>query len=111
MTTGAGQGAYTGRIALGLDASGQGLKVKVSLRVLDGNLGVGILTPDSKDFILERSVWPLPQMLEVALPLPSPPITGDLIIRNLGGRPHCFQGHRGKDRDSQDAVSALLGAW
>ena len=66
MTTGAGQGAYTGRIALGLDASGQGLKVKVSLRVLDGNLGVGILTPDSKDFILERSVWPLPQMLEVA---------------------------------------------
>jgi hypothetical protein len=51
--------------------------------VLDGNLGVGILTPDSKDFILERSVWPLPQMLEVALPLPSPPITGDLIIRNL----------------------------
>ena len=84
VTTGPGQGAYAGRLCLGLDrSSGEGLTVKVSLRVLEGNLGVGILTPDSKAFILERSVWPTPQMLEVALPLPSPPITGDLIIRNL----------------------------
>lgn len=84
VTTGPGQGAYAGRLALGLDAySGERLKVKVSLRVLEGNVGVGILTPDSKEFILERSVWPSPQMIEVALPLPSPPNTGDLIIRNL----------------------------
>jgi hypothetical protein len=84
VTTGPGQGAFAGRLALGLDASsGRGLKVKVSLRVLQGNIGVGILTPDGKEFILERSAWPTPQMLEVALPLPSPPVTGDLMIRNL----------------------------
>jgi hypothetical protein len=84
VTTGMGQGAYAGRVALGLNAnSGEGLKVKVSLRALEGNVGVGILTPDSNAFILERSVWPSPQVLEVALPLPSPPVTGDLIIRNL----------------------------
>ncbi len=84
VTTGTGPGAFAGRLALGLDArSGEGLKVRVSLRVIEGNLGVGILTPDGKAFILERSVWPSPRKIVVTLPLPSPPIIGDFIIRNL----------------------------
>jgi hypothetical protein len=84
VTTGPGMGAFAGRVPLGIDAATAGaLTVHLRVRVLEGKAGVGVLTPANNAFILERSVWPTPHMLDVVLALPSPPITGDLIVRNL----------------------------
>lgn len=84
VTTGPGLGAFAARVALGLDAgAGTGLKVHAWVRVIEGKIGLGILTPGSKTFLLERQVWPSAHSVEVILPLPSPPVTGDLILRNI----------------------------
>lgn len=83
VTTGPGQGAYAGKVALGLEAgSAAGLRVHVRLRVLEGVIGVGVLRPDGKAFLFERMVHPTSQTAEVVIPLPAPPQTGGLIIRN-----------------------------
>jgi hypothetical protein len=84
VTTAPGQGAYAGRVPLGLNGDAPaGLRVHVWMRVLGGRVGVGILTADAKAFLIERSVKPSPGTVELILPLPSPPVTGDLIIRNV----------------------------
>jgi len=69
------------------------LVVVVRIRALDGKVGVGILDSAGKKFLQEYPVWPMPHAAELVLPLPSPPIIGDLIITN---------------RTKNDAVSALI---
>jgi hypothetical protein len=89
-----GFGAFGARVPLGLDPSLKiGVAVVVRIRALDGKIGVGILDSASKKFLQEHPVWPMPQAAELVLPLPSPPIIGDLIITN---------------RTKNDAVSALI---
>ena len=84
VTTLPGVGAFAGRVNLALDPNQrERLEVHVRLRVLKGRVGLGILDPESRAFLLERPVWPTPQPIEMVLPLPSPPIIGDLVIRNL----------------------------
>ena len=84
VTTASGQGAFAGRIALGLNPSaGESSRVYVSIRTLQGKVGVGILDPSGKTFLLERTAKPSPNSIQLSLPLPSPPVTGDLIIRNV----------------------------
>ena len=83
VTTRTEQTTYAGRVNLALDpASGSGLTLRVRVRVLEGKMGFGILAPDEKSFLQERKLWPSNKSAEVILPLPSPPVTGDLIIRN-----------------------------
>jgi hypothetical protein len=78
-----GFGAFAGRVKLRLDSSlPEKLAVLVRLRVIDGKVFVGILNTKSNGFLVNTPVWPLPRDLDVILPLPSPPVTGDLIISN-----------------------------
>jgi len=84
LTTPAGQGAFAGRISLDLgNTNGAAPRVHVWMRTLDGKVGIGILNPDGKTFLVERFVHPAPKTSEIILPLPSPPLTGDLIFRNV----------------------------
>jgi len=79
-----GQGTFAARITLGLDAlRGKAPRVHVWLRTLEGKTGVGVLSADGKTFLVERSVRPSAHAMEVILPLPSPPVSGDLVIRNV----------------------------
>lgn len=83
VTTPPGQGAFAARIGLGLGAVGAGrFSVHLRLRVLEGKIGAGTLTSDGQGFFEEHSIRPLARTLEVILRLPSPAVTGDLIIRN-----------------------------
>jgi hypothetical protein len=76
-------GAFAGRVPLGLDAGLQGrLAVYVRARVRLGKVGFGILDPANKAFLVERFLRPSTLATEVILPLPSPPVTGDLVICN-----------------------------
>ena len=79
-----GFGAYAGRVALGLDAGTRDkLAVVVRLRVIDGKVAVGVLDPPGGRFLENVSVWPLPHAIDLVVPLPSPPVIGDLIISNV----------------------------
>ena len=83
VTTLADFGAFAGRVSLGLDAGLPGkLAVYVKARVLVGKVGFGILDPGGKGYLMERFLRPSAIPTEVILPLPSPPIAGDLIICN-----------------------------
>ncbi len=83
LTTGPSQWGYAARLALGLDArSGAGLRVHVWMRVLTGQVGVGVVNPDGKAFLVTRTARPSSHDVELVLPLPSPPVIGDLIVRN-----------------------------
>jgi len=83
VTTLPGFGAFAARLKLGLNASaGSGLEVHVRARVLQGKIGIGILDPTSRTFIVQQPMWAFAQPAEVILPLPSPPMTGDLIVTN-----------------------------
>lgn len=84
VTTLSGVGAYAASVALGLDRN-QSTKfaVHVKLKVLRGKIGVGILNSEQDAFLLEVPAWPAPWVSDVVLQLPSPPVVGDLIIRNL----------------------------
>jgi hypothetical protein len=83
VTTAPEFGAFAGSVTLGLDSSVKtGLGVHVRVRVLQGKVGFGILDSGNKAFLLERSLRPSPDVTELILPLPSPPVTGDLIIFN-----------------------------
>ena len=83
VTTKLEQTTYAGHVALGLDAgAGPGLTVHIRARVLEGNVGFGILSRDERAFLQERTLWPSGKTAEIVVPLPSPPVTGDLIIRN-----------------------------
>jgi hypothetical protein len=59
------------------------LGLHLRLRALEGKLGVGVLDLGGKAYLVELQVWPLLQMTDVQMPLPSPAIAGDLVIRNL----------------------------
>ena len=84
VTTASGQGAFAGRVRLDLDAhAGKGMRVRVLIRTLEGKVGVGILDPSGKTFLLERTAKSSPRSMQLSLPLPSPPVTGDLIVRNV----------------------------
>jgi hypothetical protein len=83
VNTPAGFGAFAARVPLGLDpAAASPLEVHVRMRVFDGKVGLGILDSAGRTFLQEAPVWPLPQMTELILPLPSPPMVGDLVICN-----------------------------
>ncbi|HYL74399.1 MAG TPA: hypothetical protein VEU96_09340 [Bryobacteraceae bacterium] len=83
LTTGPSQWGYAARLALGLDAnSGAGLRVHVWMRVLAGRVGVGVVNPTGQAFLVTRTARPWPHDVELVLPLPAPPVTGDLIVRN-----------------------------
>jgi hypothetical protein len=84
VTTLPGAGAYAASAVLGLEPN-QNAKfaVHVKLKVLRGKIGVGILNSGKNAFLLEIPAWPAPWESEVIVPLPSPPVIGDLIIRNL----------------------------
>ncbi len=83
LTTGTSQFGYFARLPLGLDANGgPGLRVHIWMRVLAGRVGAGVLDHTGQAFLVTRTTRPSPRTLELVLPLPSPPITGDLILRN-----------------------------
>ncbi|HYL74398.1 MAG TPA: hypothetical protein VEU96_09335 [Bryobacteraceae bacterium] len=83
FTTNTSQFGYFARLPLGLDANGgPGLRVHIWMRVLAGNVGVGVVDHTGQAFLVTRTARPSPRTLEIVLPLPSPPITGDLILRN-----------------------------
>jgi len=78
-----GLGAFAARAKLGLDSTlGAKLVVLVRVRVIQGKIAVGLLDAQSKGYSVSQMVWPLPQALDVVLPLPSPPVAGDLLICN-----------------------------
>jgi hypothetical protein len=83
VTTLPDYGAFAGRVTLGIDASLKtALAVHVRARVLQGKVGLGILDSASKTFLLQSSLRPSTDARDVILPLPSPPVTGDLVISN-----------------------------
>jgi hypothetical protein len=83
VTAPPGEGSYGARVPLGLDSStANRLSVHVFLRTLEGKIGAGILTRDEKAVFEEHRVRPLSRTLEMILPLPSPSLAGDLMIRN-----------------------------
>jgi hypothetical protein len=87
-----GLGAFAARMSLALKPdAGVGLRVHISMRVLQGTIGVGILSPDSKAFLVERALWPSSRPIDVIVPVPSLPV-GDLVISN----------------ESADAVSKVI---
>jgi hypothetical protein len=84
VNTPPGFGAFAARVPLGLDPHAPvPLEVRVRMRVWEGKVGLGILDSASKTFLREVPVWPLRQMMELVLPLPSPPLVGDLVVCNL----------------------------
>ena len=84
VTTLPDMGAFAGQVSLGLDSSAGGrIVVVVRIRCLKGEIGLGILERHRNAFLQERPVWPLPQPIDVVLPLPSAEDAGDLVIRNL----------------------------
>lgn len=79
-----GFGAYAGSLKLGLDpGTREKFAVLVRLRVLEGKIAVGILDPSGKRFLINTPVWPLPRAIDLVVPVPSPPVIGDLIISNV----------------------------
>lgn len=83
LTTEPSLGAYAARIKLGIAAdTTPGVRLHVWMRVLEGAINVGILTPDNKAFLLERLLWPDAHHAELIIPLPASAAVGDLIIRN-----------------------------
>ena len=83
VTTIPGFGAFGARMKLDLNAGASSvLEVHVKARVLEGKIGIGILDPTGRTFIVQQPMWAFTQPAEVILPLPSPPVTGDLIVTN-----------------------------
>ena len=79
-----GFGAYAGSVKLGLDPNvREQFAVLVRLRVIEGKVAVGILDPSGRRFLINTPVWPLPRAMDLIVPVPSPPVTGDLIISNV----------------------------
>ena len=88
INTIAGLGAFAARTTLGVDStSREKLVALVRLRVLRGKIAVSILNAQSNDFVANQLAWPLPEPIDVVLPIPSPPVIGDLIIRNARADP------------------------
>jgi hypothetical protein len=54
----------------------------VRARVLNGQIGVGVLDQRTNAFLIERNVAPSPGMADIYLPVGSPDRAGALIIRN-----------------------------
>jgi len=83
VTTRDAQWGYAARVSLGLRPdSGAGLRVHVWLRTIEGKTGVGIVNDSGQVFLVTRTIRPAPRTVEIVLPIPSPPIIGDLIVRN-----------------------------
>jgi len=83
VTTPSGFGAFAARVSLGLDSRQQEkLSVYVRARVLEGEVGFGILDSSGRKFLLERRMWPLSSMSEVILLVPSPSMAGNLVVDN-----------------------------
>src|SRR5579872_4726191 len=69
-----GLGSFAGRVSLGLDPTlREKLVVLVRLRVLRGKIALSILNEQSNDFVASQLVWPLPEPIDVVLPIASPP--------------------------------------
>ena len=85
VTTLPGFGAFAARMKLGLNAgAGGALEAHVKARVLQGKIGIGILDPAGRTFLVQQPMWAFDKPAEVTLPLPSSSaIAGDLIISNL----------------------------
>lgn len=83
VNTPAGFGAFAGRVPLGLDPTDpSSFELHVRIRVFNGKVGLGILDSASHTFLMDLPVWPLQQITELVLPLPSPPVIGDFVICN-----------------------------
>lgn len=83
VTTTGDFGAFAARVSLGAEGLKQAkLSVHVRARVLEGKVGFGILDRDGRKCLVEVPMWPLRSFIEVVLPLPSPPIIGDLVVMN-----------------------------
>jgi hypothetical protein len=82
VTTLPSQGAFAARLPLSLNSHpGSGLVLSVRARVFDGEVDFGVLNPSNHTFLVSRPMWPLPIATNLILPLP--PVTGDLILRNM----------------------------
>jgi hypothetical protein len=83
VTTPQAQGAYAGRIPLGLDArAGDRLWARVWVKAIKGRVGIGILDSSAKSFLLERTAVASTHTIQLTFPLPAIPVTGDFVIRN-----------------------------
>jgi hypothetical protein len=78
-----GYGAFAGRVPLGLDSSQPArLAVHVRARVIHGKVGFGILNSEGKAFLRQVTLRPEAGTSNIVLPLPDPPVIGDLVISN-----------------------------
>src|SRR5262249_12790805 len=82
VTTAAEQWAYAAAIPLHPVGEAQGVMLKLRTLVTRGEIGVGILASDQKQFITERRYGPVAEPMDILLPMPSPAEGCRLIIRN-----------------------------
>jgi FkbM family methyltransferase len=85
ITTAPEQWSYAISLPLGVDpAGGPDLAVEARLRVLEGKAGIGVLAGDERSFLVEEEVAANHGLgVCLLLRLPSPPVVGPLIVRNV----------------------------
>jgi hypothetical protein len=83
ITTRPEQWAYSVRFPLRPPAEQAGsLWIRLRARVLQGQIGFGVLDQVSQDFQVEKLVDPTPEMQDIYLPVPDPARAGMLVVRN-----------------------------
>jgi len=84
VTTPSGPGAFAARFKLGLDPGVEGrFIVRVHAKVDNGQIAIGVLDATGARFLVEKPMWASRNSAQVMLQLPSPPVTGDLIVCNM----------------------------
>ncbi len=58
------------------------LFVRIRARVLNGQVGVGVLDRELKDYLVEKFIDAGPAMAEICLPVPVPEMASTLMLRN-----------------------------
>lgn len=72
--------AWTWRAAEALP-SGADAWLRLRLRVEDGSVGVGLLSPNGRDFAIRRAVAPTREPIDVLLPVTDPASPGQLVLQ------------------------------
>jgi hypothetical protein len=82
VVTPAGVYSYGAMIPLSLEGAAGLLLVKAKLKVVHGEIGIGILNKDIKSFQGQEFFAPEPQSKEVVVAITDPAIAGRVIVRN-----------------------------
>ncbi|MEX2301079.1 MAG: FkbM family methyltransferase [Bryobacterales bacterium] len=85
ITTASERWSYAASLRLGVDPEeGPDLAVEARLRVLEGEIGVGVLAADERSFVVEADAAANNGLGAcLFLRLPCPPVVGPLIVRNV----------------------------